>query len=95
MTTKSLNLFLEKFSKHLGKRKAIIIIDNAKSKRLKILDNIQIVYLPPYSPELNPVERVFQDIKKAFKKQGVLPDRRIGISLILKGSIVEESSNIH
>jgi len=25
--------------------------------------------LPPYSPELNPVERVFQDIKKYFKNK--------------------------
>ena len=72
MTTESLNLFLEKFSKYLGERKAIMIMDNAsshKSKRLKIPDNIQIVYLPPYSPELNPVERVFQDIKKHLKNK--------------------------
>ena len=72
MTTKSLNLFLETFSKYLGKREAIVIMDNAsshKSKRLKVPDNIQIVYLPPYSPELNPVERVFQDIKKHLKNK--------------------------
>ncbi len=25
--------------------------------------------MPPYSPELNPVERVFQDIKKYFKNK--------------------------
>jgi transposase len=28
-----------------------------------------IEYLPPYSPELNPVERVFQNIKKYFKNK--------------------------
>ncbi|WP_457641364.1 transposase, partial [Persephonella sp.] len=29
----------------------------------------EIKYLPPYSPQLNPVERVFQDIKKHFKNK--------------------------
>jgi len=40
-----------------------------KSKSLRIPANIQIEYLPPYSPELNPVERVFQDIKKYLKNK--------------------------
>ena len=47
-------------------------MDNAsshRSKRLEVPTNIQIVYLPPYSPELNPVERVFQDIKKHLKNK--------------------------
>jgi len=72
MTTESVNLFLEKFSKYIGKREAIVIMDNAsshRSKRLRVPDNIQIVYLPPYSPELNPVERVFEDIKKHLKNK--------------------------
>ena len=34
-----------------------------KSKDLKIPGNIRVVYLPPYSPELNPVERFWQYIK--------------------------------
>ncbi len=65
-----MNKFLEEFKKYLGKREVILIMDNAsfhKSKRLKIPEGINIEYIPPYSPELNPVERVFQDIKKYFK----------------------------
>jgi transposase len=72
MTTESLNLFLKEFSKYLGERKAIVVMDNAsshRSKRLEVPTNIQMVYLPPYSPELNPVERVFQDIKKHLKNK--------------------------
>ncbi len=38
-----------------------------KSKRLKIPEVINIEYIPPYSPELNPIERVFQGIKKYIK----------------------------
>ena len=45
-------------------------MDNAsfhKSKKLKVPKNIKIEYLPPYSPELNPQERRFEDIKKFLK----------------------------
>ena len=70
MTTESFNVFLKEFSKYLDERDVIVVMDNApshKSKRLEVSANIQIVYLPPYSPELNPIERVFQEIKKHFK----------------------------
>ena len=38
-------------------------MDNAgwhKSKTLIIPDNIKYIFLPPYSPELNPVERLWK-----------------------------------
>jgi len=72
INTDGLNKFLEEFKKYIGERKIVLIMDNAsfhKSKGLKIPDGIEIEYLPPYSPELNPVERVFQDIKKYFKNK--------------------------
>ncbi len=42
-------------------------LDNGKfhpSSQLKIPDNILLVFQPPYSPELNPSERVWQYIKQ-------------------------------
>jgi transposase len=41
-----------------------------KSKDLKIPENIDIFLLPPYSPELNPVERFWR-----YLKQNVLHNR--------------------
>ena len=44
-----------------------LIMDQAgwhKAKDLKIPPNIHILYLPPYSPELNPVERLWLHIKQ-------------------------------
>jgi hypothetical protein len=38
---------------------------------LKIPENIEIVYLPPYSPELNPVEKLWQYIKSHTIKNKV------------------------
>ncbi|WP_250296577.1 transposase [Wolbachia endosymbiont of Oedothorax gibbosus] len=38
------------------------------SKGLKTPENITIIYLPPYSPELNPVERFWQHLKENIIK---------------------------
>jgi predicted nuclease of restriction endonuclease-like (RecB) superfamily/transposase len=37
-----------------------------KAKKLKIPDNIKFVFLPPYSPELNPAEKMWARVKRAF-----------------------------
>jgi transposase len=42
-----------------------------KSKNLQIPENILIVYLPPYSPELNPVEKFWQYIKSRLIKNRI------------------------
>jgi transposase len=58
----------------LGDEKAFIIMDQAgwhKSKELVVPDNISIIHLPPYSPELNPVERLWQHIKNALLKNRI------------------------
>lgn len=59
---------LSEFSKELKDLEVIMIMDGAswhKSEDLVIPKNIQIIHLPPYSPELNPVERLWLYIKKA------------------------------
>ncbi len=43
-----------------------MVMDGAvwhQSSKLKIPDNIRIIILPPYSPELNPIEKLWQYIK--------------------------------
>jgi DDE superfamily endonuclease len=66
VNTQTMNKFLEHMSKDLGKRQAIVVMDCAgwhRSKDLNIPKNIEIVFLPPYSPELNPAEKLWQYIK--------------------------------
>lgn len=65
--TEMMNLYLKKFSLAYRKESIVLVMDQAgwhKSKQLSIPRNIQIVYLPPYSPELNPVERFWRFLKK-------------------------------
>jgi transposase len=40
-----------------------LVLDNGqfhKAKKLSIPKNVELTFLPPYSPELNPVERFWQ-----------------------------------
>lgn len=47
---------------------AVLVLDNAgwhqTGGRLEVPDNISLLHLPPYSPELNPVENVWQYLRQ-------------------------------
>lgn len=61
-----MNVFLDEFIKFSKNRKIVIVMDGAgwhKSDKLKYSNNIRIIIQPPYSPELNPIERLWQYIK--------------------------------
>ena len=50
----------------------IMALDNGafhKAKSLKIPKNIGLIFLPPYSPELNPAEKNWQTIKRDFENR--------------------------
>ena len=58
VNTEYMSLYLEHLSKNVKKKKILLIMDQAgwhKSKELKTFENIELIYLPAYSPELNPV----------------------------------------
>ena len=59
-------IFLDEFAKVYPASLNILVLDNGRfhqAKSLQVPDNIVFLFLPPYSPELNPIERLWQDIK--------------------------------
>ena len=67
--TDSFQLFLNEFSKQKLNELKVIVLDNGafhKAKRLKIPKNIILIFLPNYSPELNPAEKMWAKFKRAF-----------------------------
>ncbi len=68
--TDTMQLFLKELSKSIDKDKhAALIIDNAgwhTANHLNVPENITLVPLPPYSPELNPMEYVWKWIKDRY-----------------------------
>lgn len=62
-------LFLKEFSLQNPTEFKIIVLDNGafhKAKTLIIPDNIGLIFLPPYSPELNPAEKIWAILKRKF-----------------------------
>jgi hypothetical protein len=65
--TKCMNIFLEHLSLEYSQYFIILQADNAgwhKSKGLKIPENIRIIYQPAYSPQVNPVEHIWDEIRE-------------------------------
>jgi transposase len=62
--------FLELFAASYPDEIHIIQLDNSpvhQSLHLAIPDNIILLFQPPYCPEVNPIERFWEDLKKWFK----------------------------
>jgi len=69
-----MNIFLREFSEENRGGKIVIVMDGAgwhKSDKLKYSKNIRIIIQPPYSPELNPIERLWQYIKNNTTKNRI------------------------
>lgn len=67
--TDVMQIYINEFSKHLKGQKAILIMDQApwhKAGRLTSTENILITFLPPYSPELNPVEHLWKHLREKY-----------------------------
>ena len=78
--------FLKMLSKRGGKSKRLIVIlDNARYHHALLLKHwlykkrkrINLLFLPPYSPELNPIERVWKLTRKKSDTQPVFPFARL------------------
>lgn len=64
--------YLNKFSQHNPKQAKIVVIDNAgfhSTKNITVPDNIFLLRIPPYSPELNPCEQIWAWIKTRYKNR--------------------------
>ena len=61
---------LEEISQTIAaKAHGVVIMDRAgwhKSGALKIPENLSILFLPPYSPELNPTENIWQFLRQTY-----------------------------
>jgi transposase len=75
-----MNLFLAEFAAGLpGDVQAVLVLDRAGwhgARALAVLANVMLLPLPAYSPELNPVERVWLYLRERFLSLRVFADYR-------------------
>lgn len=73
-----MRLFLDRFAQTLPEdAHAVVVLDGAGWHHIGTHDlpaNVSLVKLPPYSPELNPVERVWLHLRERFLSLRVLDD---------------------
>jgi transposase len=78
VNTALMQLFLARFAATLPQDvHAVLILDGAgwhATKALVVPDNLTLVPLPPYSPELNPVERIWLYLRECFLSHRLLGD---------------------
>lgn len=66
LNTQGFQLFLDHFAASEPACFHLLLLDNGafhKSHSLRLPANVGVVFFPPYSPELNPVERLWRDLK--------------------------------
>lgn len=72
VTGKAFEAYLKELSRHKPNQYKIVVIDNARfhsTQNITVPDNIKLINIPPYSPELNPCEQVWRYIKDRFKNK--------------------------
>jgi transposase len=69
LNTAGFQLFVDAFAAAFPDSLNLLLLDNSgahTARRLTLPTNVRLVFLPPYCPELNPIERVWRDLKDAL-----------------------------
>lgn len=89
--------YLEDFSKHKPEELKILVVDNAafhSTKDITLPENIILLNIPPYCPELNPAEKVWQWMKskiamKIYDTLEVLESKIEELLGLLEGDLIK------
>ena len=86
--TEMMSLFLEHVSTTFAKYFIVMQVDQASghvSKALRIPDNIRLIAQPAYSPQLNPVEHVWEELREKKLSNLALPSLEAVIDKVCEG----------
>jgi transposase len=86
VNTECMQIFLEEVASRYPDDRIVMVLDGAgwhRSKDLELPENIRFLPLPSYSPELNPVENIWEEIRekgfnnKVFANLDALEDQLV------------------
>ena len=89
------SVFLEEVASRDSEDFILMIMDKAgwhRANELRVPDNMRLFFLPPYSPELNPVEHLWEEIRekwftnKVFRSLEAVEDLLIEALVTLEGN---------
>ena len=65
--TVCMNIFLDELSKQYPDDIILLCCDGAawhKAGSLHVPENIELFFIPPYTPEMNPIEQIWKELRK-------------------------------
>jgi transposase len=74
--SEAMETFMKKLAEEYSQYRLVLVMDQAawhRTSNLKRFENIRIIYLPPYSPEVNPVEHLWEHIRERFLRHASWP----------------------
>ena len=74
--TKCTNVFLAELSKQYPEDLILLVCDGAawhKSKAMVVPKNIKLLNIPPYTPEMNPIEQIWRELRTQGFRNEVFP----------------------
>ena len=69
VTAEAMSIFLEEVARRHPEEFILMFLDGAgwhRANDLTVLDNMRLEALPPYSPQLNPVEHIWDEIREKW-----------------------------
>ena len=100
VSTIGTNLLLQEIASHVSERRhAVVLIDNAgwhTTDKIEVPKNLTLVNLPPYSPELNAIERVWQYLRDRYLSGCLFSDEAAIVEACCKAwnRLVQETARI-
>jgi len=88
MNTENMSKFLKQVSETHEKDFMVMVLDGApshKGKKLEVPENIALVFLPSYSPELNPAEQIWNLLRRDYFANRVFDSLNAAILQAEKG----------
>ena len=83
MNTENMTRFLAQISEAYKKEYIVMVLDGASSHRSKeflIPENVALIRLPPYSPELNPAEQIWNTLRRNYFANKVFDSLDVAIA---------------
>jgi transposase len=101
VNSETMSIFLAEVAQRHAKEQIVMVLDGAGWHRagdLRVPPNVQLLPLPPYSPQLNPMEHIWDEIREkwfpnlVFNSLEAVEDRLVESVLALENDGVSVSS---
>lgn len=94
--------FLAEMSRAYAETLNVLVLDNAPAHvaaHVRVPENVVLLYLPPYCPELNPVERLWLEVRRRINVfdaavRSTLVGLREHVAEIVRGLLSEQIASI-